>query len=117
MKRFTYIFVALLILVGSCTPATKFIVTNIGYEPEEVQESLIYGLPQTNLLIGVQYQKEVFLPGPYCDYALKHLGINGVNRSRTEAYKITGTELKKSIELDPDHIYSLKAFIYAQLSL
>jgi hypothetical protein len=107
MRRFKYIFIALLILTGACTPATKFIVTNIGYEPLEVQQSYIYALPQTNLITGIQYQKDVFLPGPYCDYALKLLGINGVNRLRAESYKIIGTEMKKSIDADPSHMYTL----------
>lgn len=107
MRKLKVIIIAIVLLIGACTPATKFIVTNIGYEPAEVQKSLIYTLPQTNLLVGIEYQKDVFLPGPYCDYALKLLGINGVQRSRTEHYKIMRADIKKSIEADEDHIYSL----------
>ncbi len=107
MVRHKILLITLLVLAGSCTPATRFIVTNIGYEPEEVQQSFIYALPQTNLIVGINFEKQVFLPGPYCDYALKQLGINGVNRTRKESYKIFGTELYKSIEADQDHIYAL----------
>jgi len=64
-------------------------------------------LPQTSLKIGIGYEKQVFLPGPYCDYSLKLLGINGVNRTRTEAYKINNTTVKKLVEADRDHFYTV----------
>ncbi len=107
MSRIKIIATVLLVFAASCTPSTKFIVSNIGYEPMEFQESIVYALPQTNLVVGISYEKEVFLPGPYCDYALKLLGINGVNRSHAETYKMMGVETRKSIEADQEHFYSL----------
>ncbi len=107
MYKIRIVFISLLFLAGSCVPATKFLVTNIGYEPLEIEESLIYALPQTSLKIGIGYEKRVFLPGPYCDYSLKLLGINGVNRTRSEVYKINKTSVKKIVEADGDHFYSV----------
>lgn len=107
MFRIKIIFAALLVLTTSCLPPAKFIVSNIGYEPLELKESSMYALPQTNLIIGISYEKEVFLPGPYCDYTLKLLGISGVNRSRSETYKIAGIHSRKSIEVDQEHFYTM----------
>ncbi len=58
MKRFTYIFVALLILVGSCTPATKFIVTNIGYSDWSCQNLIN---PSNEIILRIRAERPDFI--------------------------------------------------------
>ena len=97
----------ILILVGSCAAERKFIVTGLGYEPDDFRENQLYALPMNVLGIHVSFEKEVFVPGPYCDYAMKLLGIGDVQRTRQVRYTITGVTVGEHTEVDGEHIYSL----------
>ncbi len=85
MKRLI-IFGLLLMMIGSCTAPNRFIVTNLGYEPEEMKESVVYALPKNSLKVSLTYEKNVIIPGPYADYALKLLGIENVPKKRSQDY-------------------------------
>jgi hypothetical protein len=49
----------------------------------------------------------VFIPGPYADYALKMLGIPGVQKLRDEQYSISSVDVQEIVEPDPERFYSV----------
>jgi hypothetical protein len=91
----------------SCSTPGRFIVTGLGYEPVETRESIIYALPQTGLKIGLNYQKDVFIPGPYADYAQRMLGIEGVQKVRSEKYTIRDVVVDPYTEFDGSAFYTI----------
>ncbi len=91
----------------SCSTPGRFIVTGLGYEPAEAGESIIYALPQTGLKIGLSYQKDIFIPGPYADYAQRMLGIEGVKKIRSEKYTIRSVDMNPYIEPDGNAFYTI----------
>jgi hypothetical protein len=105
MKNFLVI-IALLVIT-SCSVPNRFIVSELGYEPAEVTESMIYTLPQTSLKVQLNYKKDVFIPGPYADYAMKLLGVSDVQKSRKVEYFIVSASVSDVIEPDADHYYSI----------
>lgn len=100
-------FLAIFLVAGSCSVKRQFIVTGLGYEPDEYAENYIYALPKHVLKIGVTFEKEVFVPGPYGDYAMKLLGISEVQRKRAVRYSITHVQVESLTETDGEQIYSL----------
>jgi len=93
--------------VLSCSTPGRFIVTGLGYEPTEVRESVIYALPKTIIQVGVEYRRDLFIPGPYADYAQKMLGIEGVKKQRSETFSISAVTLAEQLEPDTEHFYTI----------
>ncbi len=107
-KQICYLGVAAtLLLMVSCSTPGRFIVTGLGYEPGEVKETTIYALPKTGLKIGIGYQKELFIPGPYADYAERMLGIDGVQKTRTERYTLANVKVATTTEPDGDAFFTV----------
>ena len=98
-----------MVLLFSCATPDRFIVTELGYEPSETVESVIYALPQTGLKVRMTYQKDVFVPGPYADYAQKMLGIEGVRKERSEKYTIQNVSLEPYTEPDGKAFYTVSS--------
>lgn len=102
-----FLIVCILIVLGSCSVQNRFVVTELGFELPEAKSSEIYFLPRNTLKVNIQLQKEVFIPGPYADYALKLLGINGVQKIRTEHHSIKNVKIDEFTEADPDQFYTV----------
>ena len=107
----------------SCAAQEKFIVTKIGEEPESYKERLIYSLPQTVLLVTINFESEVFIPGPYRRFSEKYLGIKDFIDASDTRWRITSTDIKAFPEPDPLHYYSInlikgefKKFMFIELS-
>lgn len=98
---------AVLLSFLSCSTPGRFVVTGLGYEPELVEESLIYALPHTGLKVTVTYQKDVFVPGPYADYARRLLGIEDVRKTRNTEYSMTDATVDAVTEVDGSAFYTL----------
>ncbi|MFC2090579.1 DUF4831 family protein [Bacteroidota bacterium] len=105
--RITVLFLTLLIFSACSAPSNLFIINEIGFQPPETKESMIYALPRTSLKVTVHYKKDVFIPGPYADYALKLLGIPGVQKQRFEQYSINSVDVQEIVEPDPERFYSV----------
>ncbi|MDF1571313.1 MAG: DUF4831 family protein [Bacteroidales bacterium] len=106
MRRTFLVLLPILFTVACSTP-NRFLVTGVGYEPQENNSILIYALPKTGLKIHIDYRKEVFIPGPYADYAQRQLGIEGVRKVRSETWHIDGARIESTTEPDFSRIYSL----------
>ena len=107
MRKLTYLLIATLLF--SCSVPNRFIVSELGYEPKEYQQSLIYTLPKTTLNVQVDYKRDLFIPGPYADYAGKMLGITGVRKDRDESYAISAVHIDRKTEPDFGACYSVAA--------
>jgi hypothetical protein len=106
--RIVYLLItAMMLFVVSCSTPGRFIVTGLGYEPAEVKETTIYALPKTGLKIGISYQKDVFIPGPYADYAQRMLGIEGVQKVRYERYTLNNVKVTPATEPDGTSFFTM----------
>ena len=108
MRYIKYVAMLALVLSGCATP-TQLQVTKLGFEPSESVEKIIYALPQTAVKIGIHYDKNITIPGPYGQYGEKYLGIKNCATERSENWIITGVNSEDFTEIDPDHYYVINA--------
>lgn len=69
-------------------------------------KGLIYALPRTVLKIKVDAVKDIIVPGPYCRYAQKYMGISDVPLKKKEEWRIANVDLIPALESDPTALYS-----------
>ncbi len=69
-------------------------------------KGLIYSLPRNVLKIKVDAIKSIVVPGPYCRFAQKYLGIIDVPMIKIEEWKISNIDIASTIESDPSLFYS-----------
>lgn len=105
--KHTILLILSVLFVSACTAPNRFLVTGVGYEPQEKNSALVYALPKTGLKVQLDYRREVFIPGPYADYAQRQLGIEGAGKERTETWYIGGARLESTTEPDLSRLYSL----------
>jgi hypothetical protein len=98
MRKMHICTAAFVLLMVGCTTPGRLVVTELGYEPAEVTESVVYALPETGLKISLGYRKDIFIPGPYADYAQRLLGIDGVQKNRSEVYVLQDVDIEESAE-------------------
>ena len=53
-----------------------------------ISEGIVYALPRNGLQVKVKVKSEMFIPGPYFQYAQKYLGINDARSAKSVKYKI-----------------------------
>lgn len=101
-------FVALAgILLFACTPSSKITVTNLHDLAVYQENSMIYALPRTRVIVNIEVVQHDIVPGPYKAYAEKYLGLQGVPQSSETEYELNAMELKVVSEADPDYYYAL----------
>lgn len=66
---------------------------------------LIYTVPRTVLSIKVEATKRVVIPGPFCKFALKYLGIADAPQQRVEEWRLTGIDVISGNEPDPSTLF------------
>ena len=106
-RNLFYIIFATFIIGGCAVQPARFQVSHLGYEPPKQLRSRVYSIPLDRFKITVEVEEEIFIPGPYSDYAQKLLGIEGAGDTRTETHQVLTVELEKHSTFDPNHIYSL----------
>lgn len=62
---------------------------------------LVYALPRTILKIKVDAVKTIIIPGPYCRFAQKYLGIADVPLKKIQEWRIVNIDLTTAVESDP----------------
>lgn len=70
-------------------------------------EGIAYALPRNGLIVSVEVQSESFKPGPYAQFAKKHLGIDGVKSTESVIWRMTGMDVTQFSEPDPDAIFKI----------
>jgi hypothetical protein len=94
-------------VVISCAPATKISVKSVGDAGSAVAGSFIYALPVTSIDIQVMAEEVTTIPGPYCKFAAKYLGIENVPEKTETIWQIRDMQLSSHVEADPDYIYTV----------
>jgi hypothetical protein len=95
------------LLVSSCISLNQFVVTPVGEEPASYSQRFIYSLPQTVLEARMEFEKTIYLPGPYRQYAEKYLGISKFIKEEKVNWEITGIDVSVFSEPDPSQYYSV----------
>ena len=75
-------------------------------EAQIVANSGVYALPKTSIKIKIEVEKEIFLAGPYAQYAEKYLGIN-VDIQDHENSFIRKIEVMPFNEADANALYTI----------
>lgn len=103
------IFLYIIIITSSCFPAKKLpentIVLPLSDTVTLRDAGIIYALPRTVFTFIVEMERTIEKPGPYSQYASDMLGLNNVIKAESEAWEITGINLKSSEEADPSEFY------------
>jgi hypothetical protein len=85
----------------------------IAYEPE----GIVYSLPRTGFVVEIKASKTVYVPGPYAQYAKKYLGIeNAVEKTKVN-WRMTGVNVERFFEADPDAMFKAMDTIASRVSL
>lgn len=70
-------------------------------------KGLVYSLPRTIVTVKVDAVKTILVPGPYCRFAQKYLGISDVPTKKIEEWKISNIELNSVLESDPMLLFAV----------
>lgn len=94
-------------ILMSCT-TSKIVTTNIQDLTAFETNAQVYALPKTSFIFEVIATRHNFQPGPFQKYTKRFLGIDGA-KSMSEAYwHLEQIEIKRLVEPDIDHYYSVK---------
>jgi hypothetical protein len=85
---------------------TKAQTPNNSNDAQIVANSVVYALPKTSIKIKIEVEKEIFVAGPYSQYAEKYLGID-VDTRNHENYSIRKIELLPFKEADANTLYTV----------
>jgi hypothetical protein len=105
MRILNYIFYIIFII--SCSPAT-LIVKNVQDITEYGDHSFVYSLPRTRIAVHITAIREYTVPGKYCQYAEKYLGITDVPSNPVTNWEIKNIEITPFGEPDPEYFFSIE---------
>ena len=71
-----------------------------------VANTVVYALPKTTIKIKIEVEKEIFVAGPYSQYAEKYLGID-VDAHDHENYSIRKIEIIPFTEADANTLFTI----------
>jgi hypothetical protein len=100
--------ILLLVIFMSCSPSTKIVVSNINDSGAMKPVSFIYALPLTVVDVQVLAEETAIIPGPYCKYAEKYLGIKDVPEKAESTWHILEMKISRHVEADPDYIFAMQ---------
>lgn len=107
-------YIILSLVISSCTQG--YLVTTNFHDLAGFEEnSYVYSLPKTRVLVEITADKSTFIPGPYHQYAKKYLGIEGAGSISADNYKITDIKFKTQLIPDPDYTYSIRSENYTDV--
>ncbi len=97
-----------LLLVFACSPTNNISITNIQDLASYNENSIIYSLPRSRLVLSIVAVRHFTVPGPYANYAEKYLGIkNAPSISKTE-WELNKVTLDAIEQPDPDYYFSVQ---------
>lgn len=105
MKKIFYLF-SLLVLMA-CSSSEKLVVTNIQDLTAYPEGSVVYALPRTRIMVGVEAVSTRIVPGPYARFAKAYLGIDNAPLEETLHWKVSDVDLKAITEADPVYCYAM----------
>lgn len=99
--------IVIILLLTSCSVQNEFTVSVPSKRPAASLETHYYVLPQTVLKVSLEAVREIYIPGPYREFAGKYLGISEIPGKRHELFDIHSAWVEYLIEPDPDMYFSI----------
>lgn len=107
MKRILpFIAIILFLVVPACQsqrPLTVTHVRSLDFNPGS--EGLFYVLPRTVVTVDVTVTRVQQVPGPYAEFAMRHLGLQNVIRQPATHYEVSEITINSYSEPDPNQFY------------
>ncbi len=100
-------FMAAILGFAGCSSYTPMITTGHITDLDRNHDGSMayYFLPQTVVTVDVEVTETIKRPGPYAPYARKYLGLEDVIMEPSRRYEITGVNVSKYAEPDPEQAY------------
>jgi hypothetical protein len=95
------------VLFSACFPQARMTITNVNDVSNLGNSSCLYALPLSGFAVTVIARHESFIPGPFCMYAAKYLGITGAGMKPYEKWSMADMQISQYKEADPDFIYNI----------
>lgn len=96
-----------MLLMMSCSTG-HIVTTNFHNLAGFEDNSHVYVLPKTRILVDVTVEETSFTPGPYRQYAKKFLGIEEVRTAAGKSCRIVDVKMKTQSIPDADYTYSVR---------
>ena len=108
------VFLAIMLITSSCFLTKKVIkpsatVTQLSDTLTLRDGSLVYALPRTIFTIKVEFERTIYIPGPYAKYAGELLGLDDVILSEGEEWSVRGVSVSSHEEADPSEFYVIES--------
>jgi hypothetical protein len=89
----------------ACQPATKLTVQSISSDFKPSTSGFFYSLPRTVVEVTLELKHDIYIPGPFSQYAAQFLGIEGISLERKEEWTISSETFSSYMESDPEHVF------------
>ncbi len=106
MRKIQIAFI-LVFLFTFCEAQKKSEVGNIKGINSLDNNATMYALPKTILNITAEAERTTIVPGPFCSYADKYLGIQNVPQSKITGWDISDIRIDIYQEADPEYFYTV----------
>ena len=97
----------LAIFFSACFPQARMTVSNVNDVSLLGNTSCLYALPLSGFAVTVTALHESFIPGPYCLYASKYLGITDAVAKPYEKWSLGDVQVSHYKEADPDFLFNV----------
>ncbi len=107
LKQISYIFkISILIFfLTNCKNTEELKVNKFDNTNVYSDNSILYALPLTVLRLDFEIIEETTIPGPYCIYAEKYIGIKNAPIQETTKWEINNINIESYNEIDPSELY------------
>ena len=97
------------LLISACQSPKPITVTPVKSLAERpAGQGIFYVLPRTVISVDVTLNRIQQVPGPYAEFAGRHLGLQNVIRRPSVSYEIAEINLNSYAEPDPDQFYFIE---------
>ena len=114
MKKYFLLFFVVFTLI-QCK--TTIQVANIKDTRIPSNNSLIYALPKSIVEVKVYAKKQVFIPGPFANYAKELLGITNTGKTKTTKWQITNINIDSYSVPDSNRVFVINSSADKALNL
>jgi hypothetical protein len=107
MKRITLpIILALTLFIPACQSQKPLTVTHVRSQDVKAgSQGVFYVLPRTVVTVDVTVARTQQVPGPYAEFAGRHLGLQNVIRQPSTTFEIAEININSYAEPDPGQFY------------
>ena len=94
------------LIAPACQSQKPLTVTHVRSQDVKAgSQGLFYVLPRTVVTVDVTVTRVQQVPGPYSEFAMRHLGLQNVIRQPATTYEVSEITINSYSEPDPDQFY------------